>query len=226
MKIIATSDLHGNLPEIEPADFLCICGDITPLDVDRKIDLSKEWLNTEFVEWVNAISVKHVVMIAGNHDFAFQEMNKPEFVEWNKKMPKLWYLEDSCVILEDIMFYGTPWCPRLSNWAYYKPESDLRRVFNNIPDCDILLTHTPPRYVNGLGEVRQVSKLKYQDNIPDHGCMELRESIKHKDIKYVFSGHIHSGNHNLEEWRGKMLANVSLLDEDYKISFKPLIIEL
>jgi Icc-related predicted phosphoesterase len=226
MKIIATSDLHGNLPEIEPCEILCLCGDITPLGIDRKIQESQHWLNTIFIDWVNSIPAKNIVMIAGNHDFAIQGMSIPQFTEWNRKSHKLYYLEDSCIILEDIMIYGTPWCPRLSQWAYYKSESDLKRVFNNIPNCDILLTHTPPRYVNGLGEVRQLSKLRYQDNIPDHGCMELREAIKHKDIKYVFSGHIHSGNHNLEEWRGKMLANVSLLDEDYEVSFKPIIIEI
>jgi Icc-related predicted phosphoesterase len=225
-KIVAISDIHGNLPEIEPADILCICGDVSPLGIDRKVDLAKEWLNTEFIEWINNLPIDNIVMIGGNHDFGLQEMSKVEFVEWTKKSHKLQYLEDSCVVLNDIMLYGSPWCPRLSNWAFYKDNSNLKRLFNNIPDCDILLTHTPPKYVNGVGEVRQESKLQYRDSIPDHGCQELRDAIKHKNIKYVFSGHIHSGNHNIEEWRGKKLANVSLLNEDYHVFYKPLIIEI
>lgn len=31
MKICATSDLHGNLPNIEPCELVLICGDIVSL---------------------------------------------------------------------------------------------------------------------------------------------------------------------------------------------------
>ena len=36
-----------------------------------------------------------------------------------------------------------------------------------------------------------------------------------KKPKYVFCGHIHSGNHNMQEINGTFFANVSYVDESY-----------
>ncbi len=230
-KIIVTSDLHGDLPEIEPCDILCICGDITPLKIDRDKKAAWEWLNTTFIEWCLKIPADHIIVIAGNHDFGLEDISLKDELEWISKCYKLFYLKDNMVIVNNVSIYGTPWCPRLNRWAFYKDENDLRRTFNNIPDdgVDILLTHTPPKYVNGVGEIRDINHLKYElssNGFPDHGSMELREAIKHKNIKYVFSGHIHSGNHNLTEWRGKKIANVSMKDESYDSTYEPLVIEI
>ena len=35
LKITAISDIHGDLPIIDPCDVLCICGDIVPLEIQR-----------------------------------------------------------------------------------------------------------------------------------------------------------------------------------------------
>lgn len=229
-KIIAISDLHGDLPEIEPCDILCICGDITPLEIDRDKEESWEWLNTKFIDWCNNIPAQWIVLIAGNHDFALEDITVEEELEWISKCYKLYYLKDNMVILNDVSIYGSPWCPRLSGWAFYRDSSNLKRLFNNIPDngVDILLTHTPPKYVYGVGEIRDISHLRYEltNGFPDYGCMELRNAIKKKNIKYCFSGHIHSGNHEIAEWHGKKIANVSLKDESYDMIYKPLIIEI
>ena len=60
MRIGATSDLHGILPEIEPCELFFICG--MPLSVQLNMPASLEWLKTEF------IPCKHVIFIAGNHE--------------------------------------------------------------------------------------------------------------------------------------------------------------
>ncbi len=228
-KITAISDLHGDLPQIEPCDILCICGDLLPLKIDKLKQSGWDWLNDEFIKWCNEVPAEYIVVIAGNHDFALEDMTIQQELEWTSKCSKLYYLKDSMVVLNDISIYGTPWCPRLSSWAFYQDGNNIRRLFNNIPECDILLTHTPPKYVYGVGEIRDTSKLKYElssNGFPDHGCMELREAIRNKNIKYIFCGHIHSGNHKLTEWRGKQIANVSLKDESYSIAYDPLIIEI
>ncbi len=52
MRVIATSDLHGNLPEIEPCDVLIIAGDHFPLKVDRDYALSMAWAEKYFIPWL------------------------------------------------------------------------------------------------------------------------------------------------------------------------------
>lgn len=96
MRIGATSDLHGILPEIEPCELFFICGDIMPLSVQLNMPASLEWLKTEFIPWANNLPCKHVIFIAGNHDFWFERNGgmEPEIYEtFNKPTDgKLVYL--------------------------------------------------------------------------------------------------------------------------------------
>lgn len=50
----------------------------------------------------------------------------------------------------------------------------------------------------------------------DFGCEELKNAIEHKDIKWVLSGHIHSGNHQIETFNGTKFRNVSIKNENYE----------
>ena len=59
MKIIALSDLHGNLPIItEHCDVVCIAGDIMPLDIQWRFPESISWISREFVDWVEHLDCK------------------------------------------------------------------------------------------------------------------------------------------------------------------------
>lgn len=67
MRIGATSDLHGILPEIEPCELFFICGDIMPLSVQLNMPASLEWLKTEFIPWANNLPCKHSITPFGSH---------------------------------------------------------------------------------------------------------------------------------------------------------------
>ncbi|VDM81848.1 unnamed protein product [Strongylus vulgaris] len=56
------------------------------------------------------------------------------------------YLEDSVIELFGIIIYGTPWQPRVDNWAFNLSRGQaLLDKWNNIPaGVDVLLTHSPP----------------------------------------------------------------------------------
>ena len=237
MKIIAISDMHGDLDNfvVEPCDVVCICGDIVPLHIQCDFDLSCKWLTNKFFPWCAELKCDKVILIAGNHDFVFQDLNdlykhnrdenKPtvyDFIRRMTSMPdKVVYLQDSLYEYKGITFYGTPWIPELRRWAFYKSSDDLFDVFGLIPDSvDVLLTHSPGKFVNDTGV-----SLQYKDK-PEYGSMELTNAVNERHIKYWFVGHVHSGNHKFEKYGDTMVANVSLKDEDYRTSYKPLIVEI
>ena len=90
----------------------------------------------------------------------------------------------------------------------------LKARYDLCPDnADIFISHDSPD-LNGLGTVHynKVDDNVYGQNV---GNKVLAEIIKVKKPKYFFSGHIHTGNHNFEEFNGMRMANVSLLNEQY-----------
>lgn len=60
----------------------------------------------------------------------------------------------------------------------------------------------------------------------DAGNSWLADEIMRKQPDYCFCGHIHSGNHELQEITGIHLANVSLVGEDYNIHYEPLYLNI
>lgn len=73
MKVIALSDLHGNLPLIdEDFDLMVICGDICPV-FSHDYFFQASWIRYDFINWVNKLNFKdddsRVILVAGNHDF-------------------------------------------------------------------------------------------------------------------------------------------------------------
>lgn len=234
MKIAAISDIHGHLcDDIPKCDVLCICGDILPLQVQRNVIKSVSWLCQDFKPWVESLPCKYVIFIAGNHDFIFENLGpkagrRPRevmmeiFGESHLKNSKLIYLRDESVIIDGVKFYGTPWCPELDNWAFYKNSSELYDIFSSIhDDTDILLTHCPPK-IGNAGVVLQDGWNKGRD----FGSLELQAALIDKpNIKWVLSGHIHSGDHNITKFNNTNIVNVSIKDESYNVAYKPLIFE-
>lgn len=231
MKVIGISDIHGHLPELPSCDVVCISGDIVPLNIQRNFAASWVWLLNNFTDWANNLDCKHVVIIAGNHDFIFSECSKlgqDMSVLW-KDSPKIHYLQDTSIEIDGKLFYGTPWIPVLGGWAFYADSYQLEDLFSQIPDCDVLLTHCPPM----IGDAGKVLQSGYNYG-RDFGCEELRKAIKNKKINWVLSGHVHSGDHEVTNYYCEPngtpheinIVNVSIKDEDYKVTYEPFEFEL
>lgn len=58
------------------------------------------------------------------------------------------------------------------------------------------------------------------------GCPELWDAIIATKPKYNFHGHLHSTNHEKELLGETKIYNVSILDEEYKLVYNPLIIRI
>ena len=237
MKITALSDFHGMLPTLkEETDLLLIAGDISPFSIQGNKTEMWEWLETSFRKWIEEVPAFRVILIAGNHDFIFESSSKKKIYDWEQSFDgKLVYLENEYYELgregeESIKIFGTPYCHIFGNWPYMRSPKVLKEKFLSIPEeLDILITHDP---VFSLGSSDVILKPKYQSQAHyNHvGNPELYERLiemEGKAPKYVICGHIHSGEHQLEDHLGMKVANVALMDEYCdRLAYEPLIFEI
>lgn len=226
LKVVAISDIHGHLPKDLPdGDILCIAGDILPLDVQRDFVRSISWFLLEFKPWAEALPYKKVIFVAGNHDFMFWELGPLKNNSGSEVMKKLLgpyrnssklvYLQDSSYEYEGKRFYGTPWIADLERWAFYLPDEELEKKWSTIPKkCDVFISHMPPRR-ELLGQVIQAGWNQHSN----YGSQLLAEILGTRQIKHCLCGHVHSGQHYPTEYCGCKYVNVSLKDENYKVSY-------
>lgn len=174
MIITSLSDLHGFLPEIAPCDVVFICGDITPLHMQRNIPQSEKWLKTDFAKWINDLPCEMVYMVGGNHDFAlanmYQDKLKKASVLYTPTKYKLVLLDNESIDLyfEDKKYtiWGTPYCKIFGNWAYMYEEGTLKQAYDTMPEkCDFVLTHDAPALC-GVGKLTKDFKLEWKQVIP------------------------------------------------------------
>lgn len=229
MRIFATSDLHGYLPEIPDCDVLIVAGDVCPdfhtmsfarYGTDRNKPVlekgeqqQRHWLDTEFRAWLEALQARGIVVvgIAGNHDFVFEHpFLIPEGLAWH-------YLKDAgitvCVGDEDLRVYGTPWVPKLKRWAFYGSQEFLQARAEAIPSgIDILISHGPPfglrdRVVPRFGDCHV-------------GDTALTNELDRIRPRVVVCGHIHEGygvDYFETSDRSKItVVNAAHVTEDYE----------
>lgn len=226
MKITAVSDLHGNLIDIEECTVLLICGDISPLNIQKDYIQMTKWFFNEFYNWINNLPCDYVILTPGNHDFWFEKFIKDGTMYLWDKLSII--INDTVEIFYGIKYikiFGTPYCKDFGNWPFMPGNDKLPELYNKIPeDVDILICHDSP-LIGYVGNIMEESNKIYPNGIPA-GNKYLADAIFDKKPKYVLSGHIHSGDHTLKEYVGVKLANVSILDEDYNIAYKPLTFEI
>lgn len=238
MKLIALSDLHGNLPTIQDDfDLMVICGDICPT-YSHDYFFQSAWIRYDFINWVNKLNFKdddsRVILVAGNHDFFFESNGKNTYLMYEiltkATNGRLIYLHNSDYQYNHIdndgniinyNIFGTPYCKLFGNWAFMRSNEFLSEAYSKIPyNLDILISHDAPK----IGRVGVINKGLY--TFEDAGNKILADEILKKTPKYVFCGHIHSGEHNLTKVENINLYNVSLSNENFNLSYKPLILNI
>lgn len=218
MLIAAASDIHGMWSTIDypKADVLCLAGDILAnyasskrLDAERQIG-ELEMLDEFMGELIADGVYKHVILVAGNHDFVFEVMaNSTKDV-----MKNMIYLQDSEIVIDGVKFYGSPWQPWFWDWAFnfpdhnadfFKARAHARVCWDKIPlDTVVLVTHAPPFDI--LDECYDGEKV---------GCKHLKERLKFlKQLKLHIFGHIHH-SHGLAVRAWTRFINASICSEQY-----------
>jgi Icc-related predicted phosphoesterase len=222
MRILAISDTHSKHKQIPKdwfpeADVLIHAGDISTRGYEREV--------VEFLEWFVMLPYENKILIAGNHDFYFQD--EPERVrkliaEVNEyhigKSPfkkGIIYLEDSGCNIGGINFWGSPYQPRFFDWAFNEDRGDdIKFHWDLIPkNTDILITHGPAH--------------EYCDLVPRGervGCVDLREAIERIKPKYHICGHIHCA-YGIDKNKDTTFINAAILNEEYQVENKPILFE-
>lgn len=229
MKCIVLSDLHGTLLPIEdyfePCELVCICGDISPLNIQANHRKMRKWLVNEFKPWCESLPCDKVIFIAGNHDSALANLDfmYTQFPK-DKKVTYLFHESYTYTSQEgrDYTIFGTPYCKLFGNWAFMELDTRLAELYSDIPEnLDILLTHDQPY---GWGDII----LDYTSwNTGDHiGNKPLTSAILIKKPRYQFNGHLHSCDHTLIEIGETKHYNVSIKNEKYEPVYDPLIIDI
>jgi len=210
VRIVCISDthsLHRQIPEIPDGDVLVHAGDsLGQGTLDNVEDLN---------EWLGALPHRHKIVIAGNHDWAFQET--PALAR--EALTNAVYLEDSGIEIEGVRFWGSPWTPTFMDWAFMLERGKpLYDKWTLIPDnTDVLITHGPPK---GFGDEANLG-FKCQ-NV---GCDQLLDRVRQLALKAHIFGHIHEG---YGEYRlgNTRLVNASTCTLRYQPSNAPVVLEI
>ena len=236
IKIQVTSDLHGYLPELtKEFDLLMICGDVCPAH-DHYYAFQIEWFKYDFISWVKSLPFRNkdskVVMIWGNHDFIGENMTNEErselmhltddrLVILNYEMFVYKYLDENEGVFKELKIFGSPYCETFGNWAFMRDLDKLEKIYNCMPeDIDILITHDAPT----LGDLGLIQDGRYAGTMA--GNRALDDIIMERKPKYVFCGHIHTGNHEMTYIEGITMCNVSIKNEYYQPIYDILEIEI
>ena len=213
MKLVCISDTHSlhagiDLPE---GDVLLCAGDITNCGDTYDVMNFANWITTE----ENKDKFKHIITIAGNHDWCFQRQG-----ETSRKIladAGITYLQDSSITIDGIKIYGSPWQPEFCNWAFNVPRGErLARIWDAIEDdTNILITHGPVHNILDFTERDQIHV----------GCVDLAKRVKKlKQLKLHVSGHIHEG-HGIKKVKKVTYVNASVCTLRYNPINKPIEIQ-
>jgi Icc-related predicted phosphoesterase len=228
LRIVFTSDCHGRLTKLDSlpeGDVFVMAGDILPnfARAAHMDAIRQEQALRELDSFFQKLPYKHVLLVAGNHDWIFEKNRAAR-----KTLKKITYLEDEGVTIDGIKFYGSPWQPEFCDWAFNLDRNGkaLKSVWDKIPDdTDVLITHGPPwghldQIVPTEGNVTQAGR-----DSEHLGCELLAARVeKIKPRIHVF-GHIH-GSYGQKQVGETLFVNAALCNESYQAVNPPHVIDI
>lgn len=207
LTLVLISDTHGKHRQfaIPDGDVLIHAGDI----------MTSGWDSSEirdFDAWLGKLPHKNKLVIAGNHDWLFEKHRSTRNLLTN-----VTYLEDSGIEIDGMKFWGSPIQPEFMNWAFNRRRGEeIKKHWDLIPkDTDVLITHGPP------AGFRDWAKAGH----PSLGCQDLRRAVFDIKPKLHVFGHIHGG-YGEDHDGSTHFVNASLLDEAYRPTNEPIVVEL
>jgi len=181
----------------------------------------------DFADWCAMLLrkgyVKHVVVVAGNHDQPLDEtcrwvqggrQEAPQMARDRLKRAGVLYLQDEATSVMGLLFYGTPWVNRCGDWAFMidDPGQD-ERIFNRVRDgLDVLVTHSPPFGI--------------LDEISWPGSKGLRRAIERARPRVHVFGHNHPSYGMLLTTFGVLCINAATCDSENRPKHAAIVLDL
>lgn len=191
MKIVVLSDTHTlhDRIHIPDADLLIHAGDFSS-NRGTLDDI------TTFNAFLAQLPHRHKIVVAGNHDLAFETAP----AQARAQLSAATYLQDELIELAGLRIYGSPWQPRFFDYAFgLRRGAALYEKWQQIPPAlDILITHTPPF---GIGD-----QLRTGHHV---GCEALSALLPTLRPTYHVFGHIHEG-YGIIQHRQTTFINASI----------------
>lgn len=214
MRIICCSDTHLYFekekgPIFPDGDILLHAGDHTYLGNLSELMSATKWLGGMKSKY------KHVIAIAGNHDWGFSNNFGPSKAIFEEA--GITYIQDEIVEVDGLSIFGSPWTPEFCGWAFPIDRGELEEFWERkIPatKIDILITHGPPY---GIGD-----KLSRGENVGDSGLLKVLDRVR---PKLHVNGHIHEG-YGTRRVMETIFVNASICDAAYSPKREPTVVEL
>lgn len=204
--------MQDEIKDVPDGDVLIHAGDLTmdgrPNDIFAAL------------RWLSGLPHDHIIVVPGNHDFAFQHI--PEFEDIARsRFPRVDLLIDAQTSLNGLRLWGSPWQPWFHDWAYNfargpAGEAQAEDKWGEIPDdTAILITHGP---VCGI-----LDKTQRGEHV---GCPALRRRIAQlSQLRLHVCGHIHEA-HGKEVIDGVTYVNACVCNSQYWPSQSPIVVDL
>src|SRR5215475_5559984 len=107
--------------ELPEADVLVHAGDLTISGTPAECRRALQWVNAQPHQWK--------VVVAGNHDFAFQDKAELLIADLD-----VIYLQDSEINIDGVKFWGSPVTPWFCDWAFNVHRgAPIKKVWEKIP---------------------------------------------------------------------------------------------
>lgn len=198
MKILHTSDLHGNIQQhlekvscldfdvwIDTGDFFKNYPTYVPnrglwIEKNNEIKNQKDWLQKEYRYIESVLRNRPFISVSGNHDFISLG---EELIELG--LSNIYQVDTKGVELFNIKFAGFPNIPMIEGiWNHETNKEYFANLFQELEKSnpDILVCHCPPRGILDLIPEKNI-KIGVDYN-------SFLSYSKHK-IKHMFFGHCH-----------------------------------
>lgn len=190
-----THNRHRDLPGIGSGDIILHAGDATSRGRGHEIE--------DFLYWYGNLDFDKKVLVAGNHDFGFEE--RPEVFADMCGAYGVHYLNDSGVTYRSIKIWGSPVQPTFHDWAFNRSPTAIQPHWDKIPyNADILITHGP---AYGILDASQRDERV--------GCPRLLKRIQEVQPRLHVCGHIHEARGHYTKGHTTYI-NAASLDRYYE----------